>query len=100
MAALAHHLALLHHHDALEPLDGGEAVRDDDGGAAHHQIGQPGLHQPFILGIQRAGRLVQQQQRRIAQDGAGDRQALALAAGQRHAALADQGVETLRQTFR
>ena len=82
MTAFAHHPALIHHHDALELLDGGEAMGDHHGGAAHHQIGQALLHQQFILGIQRAGGFVQQQQRRIAQDGAGDGQALALAARQ------------------
>jgi hypothetical protein len=42
-------------------------------------------------------RLVEQQEGRGAQDGAGDRDALALAARQRDAALADHRVEPLRQ---
>ena len=36
----------------------------------------------LALGIERAGRLVEQQDRRVAQDGAGERDALALAARQ------------------
>ena len=99
MIAAGHHLALVYHHNALQALDGGETVGDDKRGAAHHQVGQRGLHQPFIFRIQRAGGFVQQQKRRVAQDGTGNRQALALAAGQSHAALAHQGIEALRQLF-
>ena len=43
-------------------------------------------------GVDRGGRIVEHQDRRAEQDAAGDRQALALAAGERHAALADQGL--------
>jgi hypothetical protein len=50
------------------------------------------LHQRLALGIERGGRLVEQQQRRVAQDRARDRDALALAARQRDAALADRRV--------
>src|SRR5438445_608512 len=57
------------------------------------------LHQPFIFCIQRRGRLVQQQQRRIAQDGAGNRQALALATRKRDTALAHQCVKAMGQFF-
>ena len=46
------------------------------------------LHQPFVLGVERRGRLVEQQDRRVLQNGAGDGEALALAAGQGDAALA------------
>ena len=48
------------------------------------------LHQRFALGIERGGRLVEQEQRRLAQNGARDGDALALAARQRDAALADR----------
>ncbi len=53
------------------------------------------LHQRLAFGVERRGRLVEQQDRRVAQDGAGNRDALALAAGQRHAALADLAVIAL-----
>lgn len=49
-------------------------------GAPGRQIVQRLLDQPFALRIQRACRLVQKQDRRIAQDGAGDGRALALPA--------------------
>ena len=41
--------------------------------------------------VERAGRLVQQQDRPVGEDGARDRETLALAAGQPHAALAEIG---------
>ena len=62
-----------------------------------HQPLQRLLHQRLAFGVERRGRLVEQQDRRVAQDGAGDRDALALAARQRHAALADLAVVALRQ---
>ena len=43
--------------------------------------------------VQAFGRLVQQQDRRVGQQGAGDRQALALPAGEQDPALADRGVQ-------
>jgi hypothetical protein len=55
------------------------------------------LHQLLAFGVERRGRLVEQQDRRVAQDGAGDRDALALAARQHDAALADRRVVALRQ---
>ena len=55
------------------------------------------MHQPFALRVQGAGGLVQQQQDRVPQQGAGDGQALTLAAGEAHPALAEEGVETPRQ---
>ena len=99
MTALAHDFALIHHHDPLELLDGGETMRDHDGRSAGHEILQPDLHKPLILGVERTGRFVEQEKRRVTQDGARDRNALALAARQCHAALADQRVVALRQAL-
>ena len=89
--------ALVHHQDAVAGQHRGEPVRDHERGAVAHQFFQRGLHQRLALGIERRGRLIEQQQRRVAQDGAGDRDALALAARQRHAALAELRVEAARQ---
>ncbi len=54
-------------------------------------------HQGLALGVKRGGGLVQQQDRRPAQDGAGNGDALALAAGECHHALADRAFQLLRQ---
>jgi hypothetical protein len=51
----------------------------------------------FGLGVERRGRLVENQDRRVLEQRAGNRQALALAAREQHAVLADLGVEALRQ---
>ena len=89
----------IHHQDAVAGQHGREAVRDDERGAPLHQALERGLHQRLALGVERGGGLVEQQQRRVAQDRARDRDALALAARQRHAALADRRVVALRQAL-
>ena len=75
----------------------GEAMGDHQRGPAAHQFLQRGLHQRLALGVQRGCRLIQQQKRRVAQDGPCDRDPLALAAGKRDAALAELGFESVRQ---
>ena len=84
--------ALGEHDDAVGVRDGREPVRDDDGGAralagdgaavVEHAI-QRRLHDALRRRVERAGGLVEQQQRRRAQDGARNADALALAARQR-----------------
>src|SRR5690606_15196818 len=83
--------------DAVGVLHRRQAVGDHQGGAAVHQPLQRRLHDGFALGVQRAGRLVQQQDRRVLQEGAGDGDALALAAGQAGARLAHSGGVAVRQ---
>ena len=62
----------------------------------HHLGRAPACTARLGLVVERRGRLVEHQDRRIAHDGAGDRQALALAARQRHAVFADRRVVALR----
>ena len=50
------------------------------------------------VAVERRGRLVEHQDRRALEDGAGDGDALLLAAGELEAALADLGVVALRQS--
>ena len=57
------------------------------------------LHQALGRRVERAGRLVEQQDRPVGEQRARDRQALLLAAGQRDAALAERRVEALRQAL-
>src|SRR5437588_4584260 len=77
--------------------DGGEVVGDDDGGAPGHESAQRGQQALAGLGVQACGGLVQQQDRRVTDQGAGDGDALALPAGQQPAALSDAGVIALGQ---
>src|SRR3954470_18131779 len=72
--------------------DGRQAMRDDEGGAAGAHGVQRLLDPGLRLRIERAGRLVEQQDRSVLEQGPGDCQALALAAGEGLAALADDEV--------
>ena len=84
-------LAGLEDDDAVGALHGREAVRDDDRRAAAHRRFERGLDHPLAFGVERARRLVEQQQRRVLQHRARDRDALALAAREANAALAEEG---------
>ena len=97
MRATLDDAALVHHGDLPGTLDGGQAVRDHQGGAVAHQALQRLLDQLLRFGVERAGRLVQHQDRRVLEDRARDRDALALAAGKRVAGLPDLRVDALRQ---
>ena len=85
------------HQYAVHVGQGGQAVGDGQHRATLHQVGEGSLHRGLGLGVQRRGRLVQDQDRRVLQEGAGDADALALAAGQLGAAVADHGVVAFRQ---
>ena len=67
----------------------GKAVGDDEGRAVLSQRIHGGLHAGFRFHVQRAGRLVENQNGGILQDGAGDGDALAFTAGQAVTAFAD-----------
>ena len=97
MCAHVDDASAVHHHDAVGALHSGESMGDDEGGAPLHGLFERGLHSPFALRVERAGGFVQQQQRGVLQNGAGDADALALSAGQAHAAFAQIGVVALRQ---
>ena len=87
--ALLDDAALVHHDQPVHRRDGRQAVRDRHHGLALHQPVQAFLDRGLDLAVERAGRLVEQQDRRVLQHHARDRDALALAARQLDAALAD-----------
>ena len=89
MRALFDDAALVEHHQPVHARDGREPVRDRDHGLAFHQVAEARLDRGLDFGIERRGRLVEHQDRRVLQDHARDGDALALAAGELHAALAD-----------
>src|SRR5690606_387573 len=89
--------ATFHDDDPVGLADGREAVRDDDRRAVLHQPLERLLHGALAFRIERARRLVEQQDRRVLEERAGDRDALALAAREPHAALAEERVVALRQ---
>ena len=97
MAAGLDDAALVHHHDTVGALHGGEAVGNDERGAVLHQLFQRGLHQAFAFRVERRGGFVEQQDGAVGEERTGDGDALALTAGQAHAALPQVGVVALRQ---
>ena len=72
--------------------NGREAVSDDEGGTALAQPVDRFLHLGFGFHVECAGRLVEDQDGRILENGAGDGDALALAAREAVTAFADAGI--------
>ena len=64
-----------------------------------HDLAQRVLDLALGRGVDRRGGVVEDQDARVGQQRAGDRQALALAAGERQAALADAGVVAVGQAL-
>src|SRR5208337_901463 len=94
-AAALDDAAACEYEDAVGVADGREPVRDHEGGAALHHLGKRRLHARFGERIERAGRLVQDENRGILKERAGDREALALAAGEQPAAFAGIGLKAV-----
>ena len=87
MGTDGHQATLIHHRDPVGVFHSGQAMRDYQCGAVLHQAWQRFLNQVLALRIEGAGGFVQQQNRRIHQQRAGDRQALTLAAGKSEAGV-------------
>src|SRR6187399_3166244 len=77
----------------------GEPVSDDKGSASPHQRFQCFLNQPFVLGVERAGGFVQNEDGWILQNCPCDGDALALPTRKFDAAVSDQRGVTLRKTL-
>src|ERR1700676_3917100 len=79
--------AILENQDAIGHTHGRQAVRDQQRHLAFGEFGE--ALEYFVLGarVERGGRLVQDEQLRVAEIGASQRQALPFATGQIHAAL-------------
>ena len=79
--------------DLVGVAGGGDAVADEDGGAAEHLLPEAGEDLLFGVGVYTRQGIVQNQDAGVAEEGAGDGGALLLAAGEGDAALADDGLE-------
>ena len=77
-----------------------QPVRDDDRRAPGEQPPQPGLDAPLGVQVDVRGRLVEDEDPRVGDQRAGEREELALAGRELRAALADLGVEPVRQRAR
>ena len=97
MAALFDDAPLVEDENTVGADHARQAMRQDQGRAPGRQAVDRLLDHRLVFGIDRGQRLVEDQDRRIAQQGAGDRQPLALTAGQHDAALADHRLVALRQ---
>ncbi len=97
VAAARDDAAVSHHDDAVGFQHGREPVRDDDRRAVLHEPLERLLHEQLVVRVERARRLVEQQDRRVLENRARDRDALPLSARQPHAALAEKRVVPLRQ---
>ena len=78
--------------DLVGERDRREAVGDDEGRPALHHLAQAALDRRLGARVDRGGGVVEDQDPRVGEQGAGDRDPLALAAGEGQAALADQGL--------
>ena len=74
-------------------------MRNDQGRPIAHQLLECRLNRQFALGIERRGRLVEQQDRRILQYGAGNRQSLALAEHAHHGGASFTAVTAVAATL-
>ena len=83
--------------DAIRHAHGGQPMRDDEHRSAVGDLRHVLLDDALALVVERARRLVENQDARIGDQGAGDGDALALPAGQAAAALADDRVVAFGQ---
>src|SRR5207244_751354 len=96
-ASLFDDSAGLHHENAIAREHRGEPMGYDEGRAMLHQMIERGLYQDLAFGIERGGRFIEQEERRLAQDRPGNGDTLPLPAGKRNAALAKWRIELLRK---
>ena len=96
MAAGFRNLAMVEDQNAVAADYARQAVRKDQRSPAFHQTVQRILDNRFVFRVDGGQRFVQHQNWRIAQNGAGDGNALALSARQADAAFADHRCITVR----
>lgn len=99
MSIVFHQASVVEHQDEIGMTNAVQAMGDDQHGAVFHQFAQGALDCPFGVGIDTGGGLVEQHDGGILEQGAGDGQALAFAAGQVAAVLVEAGVVALWQAF-
>lgn len=97
MRAHLHDFTTVHDHDAIRVNDSGQPVRDDERGPVAQQVGERGLDEQLAGAVKRAGRLVEQDDRRIDAQGAGNGDALPLPLAKLVRAFAHQRVIAVRQ---
>jgi len=99
MAARLDEATRIQDQDAIGVDDRRQPVRDDQRRATAGNLVELCLDQAFGARIQRRRGLVENEQRRVFQQGARDRDTLLFAAGKLEPAFADLGFEAVRQAF-
>src|SRR5918911_2947637 len=97
MSARLYDFPSLDQQDHIGSLDRGETVGNCQGGAVLHQWCKRRLDEPLRTCIYRASRLIQDQDPRLLEEDAGDREALLLATGVLVATLPDDGLVAVSQ---
>lgn len=87
--------AVLQDGDAVGEVQRGAAVGDEEGGAALHDVLEGLVDLVLDLGVHGGGGVVEDEQAGVGEDRPGERDALALAAGEGEAVFADRGVVAL-----
>jgi len=93
MRALLTETAFVEDEDAVSVLNGAEAMCDDQGGASTEQAVEGIANQQLGFGVDAGGGFVEDEEVRIVREGAGEIDELALADGERGAALVDAGAD-------
>ena len=89
--------AAIEHDDPIGLADGRQAVGDDQARPPDEQAIERRLDQRLVGGVERARRLVEDEDLRVLEQRARDREPLLLAARQAIAALADDGLVSVGQ---
>ena len=98
MGAAVDDAPFVEHEDLVGIDNRADTLGDDEAGAVFHQPVERVLDEHFGRNVDIAGGVVQDQDARVGQQGAGDGDALFLASGKRCAALADRGLVSVGKT--
>src|SRR5581483_10593160 len=100
MGSALYYVAGFDYQELIGPAKGGEAVGDDEGRTASHQMCKTLLDHSLGFGIEARSGFVENEDSGIGENGTGNRKALALAAGELDATLSDDGVVAIFENFR
>ena len=99
MAPIGDDSAVVEQDDPVGQADGGQPVGDDERRAAVHERAESAVDLLLDVHVNGARGVVEDEDRRVHEEGAGDRDPLALTTGEGVAAFSDHGVVALRQVL-
>lgn len=92
-------VAMIHDENQIRIQNGAQAVSDDKAGSVFHHIVNSGLQFLFEPGVDRAGRLVENENLRIFENRSGDGQKLLFPLREVVGVFSQPGLQTIRQSF-